>query len=118
MQLFRIPTISSQSARLQAGLALTETLVALALVSAIGVAFLSGLATTSKATMVADEQTTAASLAQIQMEWVKKATYVPGATTYSAAPIPSSSDYTGIILAIPPILRPRPYTLRTMVFRR
>ena len=77
------------------GSSLIETLVALALLGVIVVAFLSGLATTSKATIVADEQSTAESLARSQMEWAKTATYVSGVTTYSAAPIPSGSDYTG-----------------------
>ena len=69
--------------------------MALALLGAIVIAFLSSLATTSKATMVADEQTTAESLARTQMEWVKTATYVSGTTTYSAAQVPSVNDYTG-----------------------
>ncbi len=79
----------------EAGFALLETLLALALLGTVGAAYLSGLATTSRAVIVADEQSTGGSLAETEMEWVKKADYVPGATTYSAAPIPGGSDYTG-----------------------
>ncbi len=74
---------------------LIETAVALALVGVLVASFLSGLATSSKATIVAIEQTAAGSLARSQMEGVKKAAYVSGATTYSAAPIPDGNDYIG-----------------------
>ncbi len=96
----RINWSSGRSAGSESGMTLIETLVALALVGAIVISFLSGLATTSKATMVADEQSTAESLARSQMEWVKMATYVSGVTTYSAATIPSGSDYTGYSVTI------------------
>ncbi len=76
-------------------MALIETLVAMALVGSIAVTYLSGLATTFKATMVADEQSTAESLARSQMEWVKTVTYVSGTANYTATAIPSGSDYTG-----------------------
>ena len=72
---------------------LIETIVALAILGAISVTFLSGLATTSKAMFTTDEQTTAESLAQSQMEWVKNTDYVYDATQYSPAPIPNSKDY-------------------------
>ncbi|MFH1002889.1 MAG: hypothetical protein V1780_01955, partial [Chloroflexota bacterium] len=57
-----------------------ETAVALAVLGITAVTFLSGLATTSRATIIADEKTTAISLAQTQMEWAKKPPYVYGAT--------------------------------------
>ncbi len=84
----------------ESGVTLIETLVALAVLGAVVVTFLSGLATTSKASIVADEQTTAESLARSQMEWAKEATYVSGATQYSAAPITGSNDYIGYSAAI------------------
>ena len=77
----------------ESGTTFVETLVALALLGAIAVIFLSGLATTSRATIVANEQTTAQSLAQSQMEWVKNTTYVYEATEYATAPIPEGKDY-------------------------
>ena len=82
------------------GFAFIETVVALALMAIISVAFLSGLATSSKATKIANDEITAVSLAQAQIEWVKKADYVYEATQYSAIPIPSVQDYTGYSVQI------------------
>lgn len=77
----------------KAGLALIETLVALAILGIIAAAFLGGLATASKATFIADEGTTAQSLAQSQMEYAKTLDYVYSATEYPPAPIPGGEDY-------------------------
>jgi len=82
-------------ARRERGTTLIETLIALAILGVVAAAFLSGLTTTAKGTIIADEQTTAESLARSQMEWVKSenAPYVYGATEYSAALIPDGEDY-------------------------
>ncbi|MBI4267117.1 MAG: type II secretion system protein [Chloroflexi bacterium] len=77
------------------GFALIETLVAIAILGAVGVIFLSGLATAARATIVADEKTTAQSLLVSQLEWARKSTYEFEASEYSAAPIPAEADYTG-----------------------
>jgi len=61
--------------RSEQGFSLIENVVALAIVAIIAVAFLSGLATSARATVVADEHTTAASLARSQMEDIKKQAY-------------------------------------------
>ena len=90
MRLLRISRIFTSR---ESGVTLIEAVVALAILGTIGVTFLSGLATTSKAAFIADEQATAESLAQSQMEWVKNAGYSYNATAYSSAPIPSSKDY-------------------------
>ena len=82
------------------GFAFIETVVALALLGIIAVAFLSSLATATRATVIANDKTTAVSLAQTQIEWVKKADYIYDAAGYSAAPIPSSQDYTGYSVQI------------------
>ena len=82
------------------GFAFIETVVALALLGIIAVAFLSGLATSSKATVIANDEITALSLAQTQIEWVKKADYIYDATGYSAAPIPSGQEYIGYSVQI------------------
>jgi len=72
------------------GASLIETVVALALLGIIAVAFLSGLATASKALFITDEQATAKNLAGSQMEIVKKQSY---SLSYTPAPIPS--EYVG-----------------------
>ena len=82
------------------GFAFIETVVALALLGIIAITFLSGLATSTNANVIADEQVTAVSLAQTQIEWAKKADYIYDATEYSAAPIPSGQDYTGYSVQI------------------
>ena len=79
----------------ETGATLIETLVALTLLGIVGVAFLSGLATASKASIVANDRSTAESLARSQMEWVKEVDYVYEATGYPTAPISSEEDYTG-----------------------
>ena len=75
-------------------------MVALAVLAAVGVTFLSGLATTSKAVVLTDEQATAESIAWTQMEAVKQAPYVNGATTYAGETIPSNKDYLNYTVAI------------------
>lgn len=77
----------------ESGIGLIEVVAALAILSAVAVAFLSGLATTSKANIIDDEQATAESLARSQMEWLKNVDYVYEATGYSPAPLPTDGDY-------------------------
>jgi hypothetical protein len=59
----------------------------------IAVAFLGGVATSSRDVYTADERATAESLARSQMEWAKSASYSYNATSYSTAPIPIHKDY-------------------------
>jgi prepilin-type N-terminal cleavage/methylation domain-containing protein len=56
----------------ETGFSLLETIVALALLGIIGVAFLSALATTSDSRLIADEHLSARILAESQMEDIKK----------------------------------------------
>lgn len=93
MRLFRVVRMPSIFTCRESGVTLIETVVALAILATIAVAFLSGLATTSRAVFSADERSTAQSLAQSQMEWVKNADYVYDATEYSPVPMPSGKDY-------------------------
>ena len=79
--------------RRESGVTLLETVVALAILGTIGVTFLGGLVTTSKASFSVDERTTAQSLAQSQMEWAQSANYTDNATQYSPAPLPTGTDY-------------------------
>jgi len=58
------------------GVTLIEALIALALLSIIAIPFLSGLATASRASSIADERDTAQSLAQSQLEYVKSQSYI------------------------------------------
>jgi len=70
------------------GFSIIEVLVALALLGIIAVAFLGGLATASKAMIIADERATTESLARSQMEYVKSCkyeAYVPPPPTLSYA---------------------------------
>ncbi len=57
------------------GFSLIEVIIALALLGIIAVAFLGAMATASKALFIADERTTAESLARSQMEYVKNQAY-------------------------------------------
>jgi type II secretory pathway pseudopilin PulG len=93
-------SLLSKLVRGQKGVSLVETVVALAILAAIGVTFLSGLATTSKAVALVDEQATAESIAWSQMETVKHAGYVAEAATYAASPIPADKDYLNYSVAI------------------
>ena len=95
MRMLRLRKTLNKVAGDESGITFIETVVALALLGIISVAFLSGLATTSKAAIIADEQTTAESLARSQMEGVKKADYIYDATEYSPAPVPDGKDYIG-----------------------
>jgi len=71
-----------------------EALIALALLGLIAAAFLVGLGTAARATLIADEQTTAESLARSQMEHVKTLDYVNDATQYPASStVPPGEDY-------------------------
>ena len=61
--------------RNQEGFSLVEVLISLAILGAFGTALLGGLASTSQATPIADEKSTAQSLAETQMEYVRTLTY-------------------------------------------
>ena len=68
------------------GIGLIEVLIALAILGIVAAAFLSGLATASRAIYIADIRTTAESLARSQMEYVKNHSYEDGATEYETDP--------------------------------
>ena len=94
--------------RSQRGVTFIETAIALAVLGAVAVSFLSGLATTSKATIIADEQATAESLARSQIEWVKNADYIYDATEYSPVSLPSGDDYINysVLITAEPLHQP------------
>jgi len=102
MQLFRMLRVFTCR---ESGTTLLETVVALAVLGTIAVTFLSGLVTSSKAAFIVDEQATAESLAQSQMEWAKSANYTDNATQYSPAPLPGGKDYINysVVIAAEPL---------------
>ncbi|MFC1847624.1 hypothetical protein ACFLW5_02290 [Chloroflexota bacterium] len=79
----------------ESGTTLLETVVAIAVLGAIAVTFLSGLATVSRAAFITDEQSTAQCVAQSQMEWVQNLSYVYDANSYPSMPLPEIKDYIG-----------------------
>ena len=81
MGVFRIARVRGILAKRESGVTLIETVVALAILSAVGVAFLSGMATTSKAVMVSQEMVIAESLAKSQLESIEAQDYI-SATDY------------------------------------
>ena len=93
MRLFRTTGVSGIFAAGQSGTTLIDTVVALAILGAVAVTFLSGLATASRATITVDEQATAESIARSQMEWVKSVLYENGASYYTAAALPGDPEY-------------------------
>ena len=93
MRLFQTIRKLSISTDKESGMTLVETLVALAILGAVSVSFLNGMTSSSESTFIADEQTTAENLARNQMEKVKTADYIYGATEYPPAPMPDGKDY-------------------------
>lgn len=79
----------------QKGMTLIETIVAVAIIGAVCVVFLSGLAVSSKGTFKIDEQATAESVARSQMEWVQGLRYEDNTTQYSPANLDAFNDYEG-----------------------
>lgn len=84
----------------ESGATLLETIVALAILGTIVVVFLGGLIGTTKAASLADEKTTAESLAQSQMERVQNATYATNATGYTPAALLQIADYANYSVGI------------------
>ena len=76
----------------ETGLGLIETLVALAILGSIAVVFLSGLATTAKATLIADKRATAESITRSEMEYVKSQDYVIAPWLYELPTTPPTWD--------------------------
>ncbi len=68
--------------RKQRGFTLIEVLIALALLGLIAIAFLGALAAASNAIIIADERTTAESLARSQMEYAKNQDYSDNQWSY------------------------------------
>jgi len=79
----------------EVGSSLIEAIVALALMGIIGVTFLGALTQTSSSRLIADEHASARTLAESQMETLRKQTYA-----FSYDPIPVPAEYPGYSAAI------------------
>ena len=71
----------------QRGFSLIETLVAVAILALVGVAFVQGLSTTAMGTGAYERRVTAANLAQSQIEDIKGTVYLPLEGPYPAGPV-------------------------------
>ncbi len=71
----------------QAGFSLIETLVAVAILAAIGVVFMNAMTTGFHSTGIQDEQVTAESLARTQLEIIKAAPYAVSYTVTVVMPL-------------------------------
>ena len=74
------------------GVGLIEVLIALAILGIVAVAFLGGLSTSLKAVFISDERSTAQSLAQSQMEYVKSQAYSIDSWSYTVSTSDRSSS--------------------------
>jgi len=70
----------------QRGFALIETLAALAILGIVAIAVLSGLATSSKATMINEKRAIAENLVRTEIEYFKNYAYQVDATEYPVDP--------------------------------
>jgi len=70
----------------ETGVTLIETLMALAILGLVAAVFLSGLATATKATVIADERAIAESLVRSEIEYVKNCAYQYTASEYPVGP--------------------------------
>jgi prepilin-type N-terminal cleavage/methylation domain-containing protein len=85
--------------RKENGFTLLEVLVAMMILSAVSVAFLSALTTSSKAAVSADNMDTGRTIAQSQMEYVKEQTF----QSSGIYPVNESllTEYPGFTVSIP-----------------
>ncbi|MDD5648107.1 MAG: hypothetical protein PHY03_04160 [Dehalococcoidia bacterium] len=64
-----------KSRRYETGISIAEVLIALAIFAVVGVTFVTALGTNFKVLLIADQRTTAESLAKTQMEAINNAPY-------------------------------------------
>ena len=86
MRLPQVTRMLNRFAGGELGITFIETVMALAILCIVAVTFLTGLATTSTATIIANEQATAESLVRSEAEYVKNCTYQHDAPTYPVSP--------------------------------
>jgi len=93
--LTRLPVLKSQHDNRsgERGISLIESLVALVIISIIAVAILSALATSARANLVADRQTTAQSIARSHMEYIKNQEYSSNSWAYTVSTSERSTSW-------------------------
>jgi len=93
--LFPAPSLKARGmslARSQKGLSLIEVLIAVAILGVVAVVFLSSLATSSKAIIIADERTNAESLTRSELEYVKSQPFSEASWSYIVSTTGYSTD--------------------------
>ena len=93
--LLRVPSLKElgmSPAWSQKGLSLIEVLIAVAILGIVAVVFLSSLATSSKATIIADERTNAESLSRSELEYIKSQPFSEAAWSYIVSTAGYSTD--------------------------
>jgi len=84
----------------QKGISLLETVIAVAIMGIIAVAFLSALATTSSARATNDERTAAKILAEGIIENIKSEVYSPTYDAYDVVDPPEFAGYTADVTTV------------------
>ncbi len=107
MKIFRIKS--------ERGVSLIEVIIALALISIFGATFLGALGTSSKARLIADEQTSARILAESQMEYVREQPYY---LSYDPAPIPDEYGGYTVLINIDPMRNGNIQKITVSILRR
>jgi len=95
-----MPAFWRKAIKAENGFSLIEACLSLALLGIIGVAFLSGLGTVSRLTIIIDERQTAKNLAETQMEYVNGQGY---ASAYVPDTIPPEYGAYSAAVAVEPM---------------
>jgi len=103
MRLFRMVKKMKGSEK---GVALIETLVALAILGLVAIVLIDGLATVARATFISDERTTAESLTRSEAEYLKSQGYIdytdPGHGEYGLIAAPTSYSVEVTVVPVDP----------------
>ena len=85
----------------EAGLALAESIVSVAILGATIVTFVTALSAGSLAVRENDQEATVQSLARTQLEYTKSYTYNAGATTYPTVNVPAGYGISVAVTSVP-----------------
>jgi len=89
-----------RSGQQEQGLTLIEVLVAVGILALVGATFITGMALTSKGSMVSQERVAVESLAKSQMEDTKAQDYVAEATSYPSVTLPGDLSAQGYAITV------------------